>query len=139
MNKLLNAPQKDGSSLEAEPIAAELTNWLNEIGCMEAVGQYLVEQYALSVARWRQSEEAVSRLGLIAKRGRSGDVGASPYIGIAEQYRKQSTELLAEINRIVRLNGITPIRSPIEKGGFNDAHNQRTAYDAGRSARAVHQ
>ena len=56
----LKAKQKDGSVTCAEDIFKETWEWLHERKCDQLIPTQQIEQYAMSVARWIQCEEAVS-------------------------------------------------------------------------------
>ena len=57
---IFKAKQKNGSDLCAEEIFRETWLWLKARGCEMLVNNQLIEQYAMSVARWIQCEEAIS-------------------------------------------------------------------------------
>ena len=58
----LKSPQKSGRELVAEEVYHETFLWLKARGCEKLVTVQMVEQYAMSVSRWIQCEEIVSRL-----------------------------------------------------------------------------
>ena len=83
----LKARQKDGSTICAEEIYKETWEWLRERKCDQLVPVQQIEQYAMSVARWIQCEEAVSEFGFLAKKP-TGTVFSSPYVTMAREYMK---------------------------------------------------
>ena len=56
----LKARQKNGSELCAEEIFKETYLWLRRRGCETLVNNQLIEQYAMSVARWIQIDQRVT-------------------------------------------------------------------------------
>lgn len=67
VREYLKQKQKNGSDLCAEEIYKETYQWLKVRGCDGLVNKQLVEQYAMSVARWIQCEKAISEFGYLAK------------------------------------------------------------------------
>ena len=59
----MKAKQKSGTDLCAEEIFQETWNWLKKVGCTEYVNTLLINQYAMSVARQIQCEQAISEYG----------------------------------------------------------------------------
>ena len=111
----LKAKQKDGSVTCAEAIYTETWNWLHERKCDQLVTVQQIEQYAMSVARWIQCEEAVSEFGFLAKKP-SGTVISSPYVTMGREYMKQANAAWFQIFQIVKENCVTEIsgRTPHE-------------------------
>lgn len=68
----MKAKQKSGTDLCAEEIFQETWNWLKKIGCTEYVNTLLINQYAMSVARQIQCEQAISEYGFLAKHPTTG-------------------------------------------------------------------
>jgi hypothetical protein len=62
-----------------------------------------IEQYAMSVARWIQCEEAVNEFGFLAKKP-SGTVISSPYVVMGREYMKQANAAWFQIFQIVKEN-----------------------------------
>ena len=56
----MKAKQKSGTDLCAEEIFQETWNWLKKVGCTDYVNTLLINQYAMSVARQIQCEQAIS-------------------------------------------------------------------------------
>jgi ADP-glucose pyrophosphorylase len=69
----LTAKQKDGSTTLAAEIFNNTWQWLKERGCAQLVTTQLIEQYAQSVARWIQCEQAISEFGFLAKHPTTGN------------------------------------------------------------------
>ena len=100
----LKQKQKNGSSLCAEEIFRETWLWLRSKGCESLVNNQLIEQYAMSVARWIQCEEAISEYGYLAKHPTTGNAIASPYVSMSRDYKKQVNADWFQIYQIVREN-----------------------------------
>ena len=98
----LDSVQRDGSDLCAEDIYNQTMGWLRQQGCADAVSQQIVEQYAMSVARWVHLEQMVSKYGYIAKHPTTGAPMQSPYVTMAQAYAKQVIDIRAEINRLIK-------------------------------------
>ena len=62
IKEFLKAKQKNGKDLCAEDVFKNTYKWLVERGCEKLVSFQLIEQYAMSVSRWIQCEEAISEL-----------------------------------------------------------------------------
>ena len=99
----LKAKQKDGTVTCAEAIYTETWQWLKERKCDQLVTTQQIEQYAMSVARWIQCEEAVSEFGFLAKKP-SGTVISSPYVTMGREYMKQANAAWFQIYQIVKEN-----------------------------------
>ena len=100
----LKAKQKNGSDLCAEEIFRETWLWLKARGCEMLVNNQLIEQYAMSVARWIQCEEAISEFGYLAKHPTTGNAIASPYVSMSRDYKKKVNADWVKIYQIVREN-----------------------------------
>ena len=100
----LTEEQRDGTELCAKQVFEETYRWLVLMKCENFVSQQLIEQYAMTVARYVQMESAVSKLGAIAKHPTTGAPIASPYVKMAQDYNRQATILGNEINQIVKDN-----------------------------------
>ena len=116
----LKARQKVGS-LCAEEVYNETWKWLKERGCAAIVNVQLVEQYAMSVSRWIQCEECISEYGFLAKHPTTGAACASPYVAMAQQYMKQTSQIWYQIFEVVKENcsvdfqGATPQDDVMER------------------------
>ena len=103
VKEYLKAVQKDGSTTCAEEIYKETWEWLRERRCEQFVTTQVIEQYAMTVARWVQCEEAVSSFGFLAKRA-NGSVISSPYVTMSREYMKQANNLWYQIYQVVKEN-----------------------------------
>lgn len=99
----LKARQKDGSVTCAEEIYKEIWEWLRARKCDQLIPVQQIEQYAMSVARWIQCEEAVSEFGFLAKKP-TGTVFSSPYVTMAREYMKQANLAWYQIYQVVKEN-----------------------------------
>lgn len=99
----LKARQKDGSTTCAEAIYKETWDWLHERKCDQLIPVQQIEQYAMSVARWIQCEEAVSEFGFLAKKP-TGTVISSPYVTMSREYMKQANTAWYQIFQVVKEN-----------------------------------
>ena len=115
VKEYMKAKQKTGTELCAEEIFADTWEWLKKVGCTDYVNVQLINQYAMSVARWIQCEEAVSEFGFLAKKP-SGTVISSPYVTMGREYMKQANAAWFQIFQIVKENCVTEIsgRTPHE-------------------------
>jgi len=100
----LKAVQHGGEELSAEDIYTETWNWLLAKGCAEHVNPQLIEQYAMSAARWIQCEEAVSKFGMLAKHPTTGAAIASPFVSMSQNFMKQVNQCWFQIYQIVKEN-----------------------------------
>lgn len=100
----LRAAQKNGKDFMASEVFAETYRWLKSIGCERLVNNQLIEQYAMSVSRWIQCEEAVSEYGFLAKHPTTGNAIASPYVSMSRDYLKQVNASWFAIYQIVKDN-----------------------------------
>ena len=98
----LGALQRDGTKLCAGDVVRETTEWLKARGCEDAVSSQMVEQYAMSVARWVHLEEMISKYGYIAKHPTTGAPMQSPYVTMAQGYLKQAVAIREEILLLVK-------------------------------------
>jgi hypothetical protein len=96
--------QKGGIELCADEVRRETWLWLAERGCEKLVSQQLVEQYAMSVSRWIQCEEAISAYGLLGKHPTTGAPIASPFVAMSQTYMKQTNQLWFSIFTVVKEN-----------------------------------
>lgn len=100
----LKARQKNGTELEAAKIYEETWKWLKERGCEQHVSTQIISQYAMSVARWIQCEDAISEFGFLAKHPTTGAAITSPYVAMSTNYMKQINQQWAVIFSIVKEN-----------------------------------
>ena len=104
VKEYLTETQRDGTELCAKQVYEETYKWLVAMKCESFVSLQLVEQYSMTVARWIQCEQAVSKLGFIAKHPTTQAPIASPYVKMAQDYSRQATIISNEINQIVKDN-----------------------------------
>lgn len=100
----MKAKQKSGTDLCAEEIFQETWNWLKKVGCTEYVNTLLINQYAMSVARQIQCEQAISEYGFLAKHPTTGAACQSPYVSMLQQCTKQANQSWYQIYQIVKEN-----------------------------------
>ena len=96
--------QADGSSLQADSIFDETVQWLKERSCDQLVSRQLIEQYAVSAARWIHCESMVSHYGYISEHPTTGNAIASPYVSMSQSYLKEANCLWQQIFQIVKEN-----------------------------------
>ena len=117
----MKAKQKSGTDLCAEEIFRETWNWLRKVGCTEYVNTLLINQYAMSVARQIQCEQAISEYGFLAKHPTTGAACQSPYVSMLLQFTKQANQSWYQIYQIVKENcsieytGATPQDDVMER------------------------
>lgn len=78
------AEQRMGELYAAE-VYQETWDWLKERGCATLINPMLLEQYAMSAARWVQLEGINSQYGFISKTAQ-GNATASPFVTQALAY-----------------------------------------------------
>ena len=103
----LKAAQKNGKDLCAEEVYRDTWAWLKARGCELLVNNQLIEQYAqyaMSVSRWIQCEEAISEYGFLTKHPTTGNAIASPYVAMSQTYMKQVNQVWYQIYQIVKEN-----------------------------------
>jgi hypothetical protein len=100
----MTATQKNGQFFCAEDVYAETWIWLKERRCQELVSPQIIQQYAMSVARWIQCETAISEYGFLAKHPTTGAAIASPYVTMSREYMKQVNQCWYQIFQIVKEN-----------------------------------
>ena len=108
----LKAKQKSGKDLCAEDIFVATYKWLKNCGCEKLVTVQQIEQYAMSVSRWIQCEEAISEFGFLAKHPTTGNAIASPFVAMSRDYMKQVNATWFAIHQIVKEN------CSVDYGGF---------------------
>ena len=104
VKEYMKAHQKNGEKLCAEESFAETWTWLKRVGCTELVNLQLINQYAMSVARQIQCEQAISEYGFLAKHPTTGAACQSPYVAMLQQFTKQANQTWFQIYQIVREN-----------------------------------
>lgn len=103
-SKYIKAKQKNGELLYAEEIYNNTWGWLVECKCDHLFVPAIVEEYAMSFARWIQCEEAISEYGFLAKHPTTGQAITSPYVSMSQSYMKQTTQQWSLIYEIVKAN-----------------------------------
>lgn len=119
VKEYLAAVQRDGSELCAADIFRETTAWLKQCGCENVIASHMVEQYAMSVARWIHLEGMISKYGYIAKHPTTGAPMQSPYVTMAQGYLKQAVAIREEITLLVknaRPSTLTTVREVVYGG-----------------------
>lgn len=99
----LKASQRDGE-LIAEKIYKATYSWLRNCDCDSLINFQVVEQYAMTRARWIQCENMISKFGFCSKHPTTGAPIASPFVNIANIYFNQYTKIWADIYQIVKEN-----------------------------------
>lgn len=105
VDEFMTMKQKDGKDMDAEKIYKNTYAWLKKRACDKLVSKQLVEQYAMSVSRWIQCENALSQFGFLAKHPTTGAAIASPYVLMGQTYMKQINATWYQIYQIVKDNG----------------------------------
>ena len=108
VSEYMKAEQKDGGTMCAAEIYQETWEWLHERKCDHLVTKQQIEHYAMSVARWIQCEEAISKFGFLAKKP-TGTVISSPYVTMAKEYMKQANTAWYTIYQVVKENCMSEI------------------------------
>ena len=106
-SEYLKAKQRNGGEFAAEKIYKITWLWLKERGCEKLISQQLIEQYAMSVSRWIQCEEAITDYGFLAKHPTTGNAMQSPYVSMSQNFMSQTNRLWMEIYQIVKENCAT--------------------------------
>lgn len=104
VKEYLKANQKCGIDLSAEEVFKDTWAWLCARGCESIVSQNLIEQYAMSIARYIQCETAISTYGFLAKHPTTGAAMQSPYVAMSQNYMKQANQLWFQIMQVVKEN-----------------------------------
>lgn len=113
VKEYLKAKQKNGKDMCAEEVYKETYLWLKQKRCEKLVSPQLIEQYAMSVSRWIQCEEAISEFGFLAKHPTTGNAIASPYVQMSQTYMKQVNQVWYQIYQVVKDN------CSVDYGGAN--------------------
>lgn len=100
----LKAKQKNGKDICAEEVYKSTYLWLKKRHCEKLVSTQLLEQYAMSVSRWVQCEEAISEFGFLAKHPTTGNAMQSPYVAMSQNYMKQVNQVWFQIYQVVKDN-----------------------------------
>lgn len=110
----LTETQRDGSELCAADVFLETMDYLRSCGCENVVSRQIVEEYAMSVARWTHIERLISKYGYIAKHPTTGEPMQSPYVTMSQMYLKQVIAIRAEINLALK-NSRPTIKSSVRE------------------------
>ena len=104
VKEFLSATQRNGQPLGADEIFKNTWLWLKKVSCDKFVNPQLVEQYAMSVARWVQCEQAITQFGFLGKHPTSNAPIQSPYVAMSQSYMKQTNQIWFQIYSIVKEN-----------------------------------
>ena len=107
VKEYLKAEQRNGGSLQAEAVFKETWDWLVKRNCASIINPQLVSQYAMSAARWIQCEDAISKMGLLAKHPTTGAPIASPFVSMSQNYMRQVNQLWYQIFQVVKENSLS--------------------------------
>lgn len=107
VKEYMKEQQKNGKDFCAEEVYRETWAWLKERECEKLVNPQLVSQYAMTVGRWVQCEQAISQYGFIALHPTARTPIASPYVSMSQNYMKQATQLWYQIYQVVKENCLT--------------------------------
>ena len=107
VKEYLRAAQRNGSCLQAEDVFKETWDWLQKRNCAAIINPQLVSQYAMSAARWIQCEDAISKMGLLAKHPTTGAPIASPFVSMSQNYMRQVNQLWYQIFQTVKENSLS--------------------------------
>ena len=117
VKEYMKQAQKGGEAFYAEDVYVETWNWLKARGCEKLVNPQLIEQYAMSVARWISVEVFISDTGYLARHPTTGNAIASPYVSMSRDYMKQVNQIWYQIYQVVREN------CAVEYGGASPQDN----------------
>ncbi len=112
IKEFLSAMQRDGTVFGAESIYKEVWRWLRTVKCEKVVAPHLIEQFAVTQARWIQCEEMITKLGMIAKHPTTGAPIQSPYVMMSQSFMKQATLAWMQIFQVVKENASVDFRGP---------------------------
>ena len=102
------AKQKDGGTTIAVEVYEKTWRWLKERGCVHLIPPQVLENYAQTVGRWVQCEEAISAFGFLSKHPTTGAPIPSPFVSMSQSFMKQANNLWYQIYQIMRENCATP-------------------------------
>lgn len=91
----------DYLSDKAKEIYTKVYNWLLSIDCIKGILPYNLEEYAFCKARWMECEEMNTKHGLLVK-DNNGKPMPSPFVGMAQQYLRQTNEVWNKIYMVIR-------------------------------------
>ena len=90
----------------AKQVYKETFNWLKSCNCAEFVSPQLVENFAQTMARHIQAEQAIADSGLLARHPTTGEPMTSPLIKISLDYLKAAQQLWYQISQIIKQYGV---------------------------------
>ena len=106
--EFLSSEQNEGlPELQALNVYEQTWKWLQERRCDHLIMPQLVEQYAMSVARWIQCEECVSDFGFLSQHPTTKGAQLSPFVTAGQNFMKQANTLWCMIYQVVRENCAT--------------------------------
>jgi len=100
----LSARQQNGRDLIAADVYTSTWKWLDERKCAHLITAQILEQYAMSISRWIQCEEAITKFGFLSKHPTTGNAIPSPFVAMSQSFSKQANNLWFQIFQIVREN-----------------------------------
>ncbi len=103
-SELLSQQTKGASENIAKEVYEKTWLWLKSKGCERLIIPQAIEQYAMSIARWRQAESAVHTFGFLAKHPTTEMPIASPFVKITQDYMKQANALWLQIYQVIKEN-----------------------------------
>lgn len=112
VDEYLQSAQRDGKPFKAKEIYEKTYAWLKGLRMEKAVNIQLVNQYAMSVGRWIQCEEAISQFGMLAKHPTTGSPIQSPYVAMSQSFMKQVNVAWMQIYQVVKENCTVEFRGP---------------------------
>ena len=104
----LSDPQRTGE-LHADEVYRETWQWLSDRGVAQYISPALLQEYAMVTGRWIQCEKLVSEYGVIGKHPTTGAPIASPFVGMALSFLKQSTLIWYQILQTAKEHSADPI------------------------------
>lgn len=105
----LAAKQKGGGTTIAVEVYEKTWRWLDERDCSHLIPPQVLENYAQTVGRWVQCEEAISAYGFLSKHPTTGAPIPSPFVSMSQSFMKQANNLWYQIYQIIRENCSSPI------------------------------
>ena len=112
MEEYMLSEQKDGKPLKAPVVYEKTYNWLKSLGCEKYVNTQLINQYAMSVARWIQCEEAILKFGFLGLHPTTKTPIQSPYVAMSQNYMKQTNLTWTQIFQVVKENCTMDFKGP---------------------------
>ena len=91
---------------KAKEIYKSVYSWLQSIDCTKGILPYNLEEYAFCKARWMECEDMNTKHGLLVK-DPNGKAMPSPFVGMAQQYLKQTNDAWNKIYLVIRESKLT--------------------------------